>query len=65
MEPKKVDGRRNNRGKIGNKGGAGRPATGIKPKHTVSATPEEWIVIQQFIAIVRTDITKAKTLLTQ
>lgn len=59
----KVDGRRNNGGKVGNKGGTGRPPTGIKPKHTISATNEEWIVIQQFIAVVRNDIEKAKSLL--
>ena len=59
----KVDGRKNNSGMIGNRGGTGRPPTGIKPKHTVSATDEEWAIIQQFITLVRNDIEKAKDLL--
>ena len=59
----KVDGRKNNSGTIGNRGGTGRPPTGIKPKHTVSATDEEWAAIRQFISLVRSDIEKAKELL--
>lgn len=59
----KVDGRKNNSGTIGNRGGTGRPPTGIKPKHTISATNEEWGLIQQFIKVVRNDIEKAKALL--
>ena len=63
QESEKIDGRKNNRGKIGNRGGTGRPATGTRPRHTVSATDEEWLLIQQFIVIVRGDMAKAKAIL--
>lgn len=65
QEKEKLDGRRFNSGKIGNRGGTGRPATGIKPRHTISASDDEWILIQQFIVIVRNDMAKAKALLSQ
>lgn len=54
-----MDGRKKNHGTPGNRGG-GRPATGQKPRHTVSADAQEWNLIARFIRIVRTDIARAE-----
>lgn len=57
-----MDGRKHNRGTVGNRGG-GRPATGQKPRHTVSADAREWALIQRFIQIVRKDTDAAERML--
>lgn len=54
-----MDGRKKNHGTYGNRGG-GRPATGQKPRHTVSADAREWDLIARFIGIVRKDISRAE-----
>lgn len=57
-----MDNRKNNKGTIGNRGG-GRPATGQKPRHTVSADEREWGLIRRFIQIVRKDFSLAERML--
>ena len=57
-----MDGRKHNRGTVGNRGG-GRPATGQKPRHTVSADAREWALIRRFIQIVRKDTDAAERML--
>lgn len=57
-----MDGRKHNRGTVGNRGG-GRPATGQKPRHTVSADAREWSLIRRFIQIVRKDTDAAERML--
>ena len=57
MSTDKTDGRRNNHGTIGNKGGR-KKGTRIDPRgqrsgHQVRAYDEEWLIIREFIACVR------------
>ena len=54
-----MDKRKNNKGTVGNRGG-GRPATGQKPRHKVSADEREWALIRRFIQIVRKDFGAAE-----
>ena len=62
---KKLDGRRNNRGTVGHKGGPGRPKTaaGARPRRMDSAFDDEDVLIKKFIKIVREDIERARSIL--
>ena len=58
------DGRRNNRGTIGNKGGRPVGSVSIKGQragHQIRAYDDEWDVIKAFIQLVREDVNKCKT----
>lgn len=54
-----MDRRRFNHGTPGNRGG-GRPATGRLPRHTISASDEQWEWIARFVHFIRTDPEKAQ-----
>lgn len=54
-----MDRRRFNHGTPGNRGG-GRPATGRLPRHTISASDEQWKWIASFVHLIRTDPKKAQ-----
>lgn len=54
-----MDRRRFNHGTPGNRGG-GRPATGRLPRHTISASDEQWRWMAKFIHLIRTDPEKAQ-----
>ena len=59
LEKAKEDGRRHNRGTIGNRGGRKKGAkinpAGQRPGHQIRAYADEWGIIQDFAKLVKKD----------